>query len=285
LAIDRYRNQFYEQIDIDQWRLSHSRDEGFPSNPEYTRGLMQASRLFINSPEEEKYTAQLSLMPDNPEKVQEVYIFVPTLRRSVRLSSAARCAPLLGSDFNQDDSNDGVFFQPPNFKSVLLGTKKVLAIMHGDARHWYGGDLPGGDKLFDREGVPGWPSPMAANWEVRDVYIIDLAPLPVISGYCYEHKVIFVDAETFVQLYLDDYDTQARLSKSQLIWHALIKVNDAEAYVVRGHDPETIIDWQNIHATTSLPNAVPEINKLNRREISNHPEIYAFPGGLANIMK
>ena len=45
--------------------------------------------------------------------------------------------------------------------------------------------------------------------QVRDVYILDLAPLPVISGYCYGHKVIFIDKETFVQIYFDDYDSRA----------------------------------------------------------------------------
>jgi hypothetical protein len=285
IAIDRYRNQFYEQIDVDQWRLSHSSDEGFPTNPSYGGGFIQSSRQLIGSPEQEKYTAQLALLSDDPEKMQEIYVFVPALRRSVRMSSAARCSPLLGSDFNQDDNSDGVFFQPPNFKAGLAGVKKVLAIMHGDLKHWYGGDLAGGEWLYDRRGLPGWPNPRVGNWELRDVYVLDLVPLPVLDNYCYGHKVIFVDKETFVQLYLDDYDAKGRLYKGQLIWRAPVRVNDYESYVVRGHDPQTMIDWENIHATTSLPNAAPELNHLNHRDVSNHPDIYAFPGGLAYIMK
>ncbi len=285
MAIDRYGDQTDEQLDIDQWRMSHRSDEGYPINPSYSQGLMQSSRFLVGSPEQEKYTTQLSLLPDDPEKVQEIYMFVPALRRSVRLSSAARCAPLLGSDFNQDDNGDGVFFQPPNFKVTVLGIKKTLAIMHGDQDHWYGGDLPGGERLFDRDGLPGWPNPIAGKWEVRDVYILDLAPLPLISGYCYGHKVIFVDKETFVQIYLDDYDDKGNLAKAQLIWHTPLPVNRDERYIIRGHDPQTIIDWQNTHATTSLLDAAPEVNRMNHREISNLPEIYALPGGLANIMK
>lgn len=284
-ATDRYRNRFYEQIDVDQWRLSHSSDEGFPTNSSYSGGFMQATRLLVGAPEQEKYTAQLSLLPDDPEKVQEIYVFVPALRRSLRMSSAARCSPLLGSDFNQDDASDGVFFQPPNFKATLLGIKKVLAIAHGDLNHWYGGDLAGGEQLYDRQGLPGWPSPRVGKWEVRDVYVLDLVPLPILSDYCYGHKVIFVDKETFVQFYLDDYDAAGRLYKGQLIWHTPIKVNEHERYLLRGHDPETIIDWRNLHATTSLPNRAPEVNRLNHRDLSNHPDIYAFPGGLAYILK
>jgi len=285
MAIDRYGDQTNEQLDIDQWRLSHRSDEGYEINPSYGQGLMQSSRFFVGAPEQEKYTTQLSLLPDDPEKVQEIYMFVPALRRSLRLSSAARCAPILGSDFNQDDNSDGVFFQPPNFKTTLLGIKKTLAIMHGDQNHWYGGDLPGGERLFDRNGLPGWPNPVTGKWEVRDVYVLDLAPLPVISGYCYGHKVIFIDKETFVQVDLDDYDNRGNLAKAQLIWHTPLPVNENERYIIRGHDPETMIDWQNIHATTSLLDSAPEVNRMNHREISNLPEIYALPGGLANIMK
>jgi hypothetical protein len=285
VAVDRYRNRFYEQIDVDQWRLSHSSDEGFPIDPPYGGGFMQSTRQLVQAPEQEKYTAQLSLLPEDPERVQEIYVFVPALRRSVRMSSAARCAPLLGSDFNQDDNSDGVFFQPPNFKAALLGTKKVLALMHGDLAHWYGGDLPGGEKLYDRNGLPGWPNPITGRWEVRGVYILDVTPLPVLNNYCYGHKVIFIDRETFVQIYLEDYDRAGNLYKSQLIWHSPIRVDENESYIVRGHDPQTMIDWKNLHATTSLPDSAPELNRLNHRDVSNHPEIYAFPGGLSYILK
>jgi hypothetical protein len=86
MAIDRYGDQTNEQIDVDQWRLSHRSDEGLPINPVYGQGLMQSSRFFIGTPEQGKYTTQLSLLPDDLEKVQEIYVFVPALRRSVRLS-------------------------------------------------------------------------------------------------------------------------------------------------------------------------------------------------------
>ena len=108
MAIDRYGIEPMSSSDH-QWWMSHRSDEGYPIDPSYSQGPMQSSRFLVGSPEQEKYTTQLSLLPDDPEKVQEIYMFVPALRRSVWLSSAARCAPLLGSDFNQDDNGDGVF--------------------------------------------------------------------------------------------------------------------------------------------------------------------------------
>ena len=53
-------------------------------------------------------------------------MFLPSLRRSLRLSSAARCSPILGSDWVQDDNSDGMAFQIPNFNVRFLGQKKML---------------------------------------------------------------------------------------------------------------------------------------------------------------
>jgi hypothetical protein len=46
-----------------------------------------------------------------------------------------------------------------------------------------------------------------------------------------------------------------------------------------------MIDWQNTHATVSMPNGEPELNKLCQHGIANDPATYAFPAGLANIMR
>ena len=170
--------------------MSHASDEGFPTNPDYGKGILQASRYLVKFPEQTKYTTQLAHLPDDPEKLQEVYVFLPSLRRSLRLSSAARCSPILGSDWTQDDNGDGMFLQPANFSMKLLGEKKVIVLMHADANNMYGGNSRGGEKLYDRVGMAGWPAPAVGKWELRDAYVLDVVPLPVMSGgYCYGHKI------------------------------------------------------------------------------------------------
>ncbi len=284
--IDRFRNNFFQADDVDQWRLSHSSDEGFPIDAPSGKGILQASRFFVYTPEQTKYTTQLAQLPDDPEGLQEVFVFLPSLRRSLRLSTAARCSPILGSDFLQDDNGDGIFFQVPNFSVKILGEKKVLALFHADKAHYYSGNKAGGEKYFDRAGLPGWPSPEVGKWEVRNAYVLDVAPLPAMSpGYCYPHKIIFVDTETFVQLFLDMYDQSGKLWKSELIWYRPIAVNDHENYIVHAQDDEVMLDWENTHATTSLPNAEPQLNKLCQHAITKDPATYAFPGGLANVMR
>jgi Protein of unknown function (DUF1329) len=286
--IDRFRNLFPQGVDVQQWRMSHTSDAGFPTNPAYGKGILQASRYFVKFPEQSKYTTQLALLPDDPEKLQEIYVFLPSLRRSLRLSSAARCSPILGSDWTQDDNGDGMFLQPTNFKMNLLGVKKVVVLMHADAEHMYGGNSKGGDKLYDRNSMPGWPSPLVGKWEVRDAYVLDLTPLPVMGGsYCYGHKIIFVDKDTFVQLYFDNYDPSGKLYKTELMYYRPLEVDATEKYWVRAHQPEVMMDWQNTHATTSLLESAPILNKqcIEHSELCANVKTYASPAGLSSIMK
>ena len=46
MAIDRYGDQTDEQLDVDQWRLSHRSDEGYPINPAYGAGSDAVQPLF-----------------------------------------------------------------------------------------------------------------------------------------------------------------------------------------------------------------------------------------------
>jgi hypothetical protein len=58
------------------------------------------------TPEQARYTSTLSLYFKDQEQhpVPDTYIFVPALRRSLRLSTTARCAPLFGSEWTNDDA-------------------------------------------------------------------------------------------------------------------------------------------------------------------------------------
>ena len=104
------------------FRLMHLSDPpGGPINLPFASGTYYASRFTEVIPEQSKYTTELTLRPDDPTRVEEIYVFLPSLRRSLRLSSAARCAPILGTDFIEDDNA----WLPPNFRITLLGKKEI----------------------------------------------------------------------------------------------------------------------------------------------------------------
>jgi len=110
--IDHFRNHYVQMVDVIGWRLTHNSDDVY-QDPSFGKGSLESTRFFLMAPEQVKYTTQVALLPDDPEKLEEIYVFLPSLRRSLRLSSAARCSPILGSDFVQDDNADGTWLQPP----------------------------------------------------------------------------------------------------------------------------------------------------------------------------
>src|SRR5260370_7923534 len=65
-------------------------------------------------------------------RVDELHEFGPTLRRSLRLSQAARCAAVFGSDYLIDDEGDGPPGLPQLFDIDYLGEKQILTLEHAN---------------------------------------------------------------------------------------------------------------------------------------------------------
>jgi len=180
-------------------------DPGMPINPPYGKGYLQSARYFVFAPEQTRYTTQLAQQPDDPQKVQEIYVFLPSLRRSLRLSSAARCSPILGSDWVQDDNSDGMAFQIPSFDVKLVGQKKILFLVHANNPAMYQNE-----NYNLKSAVPAFPSPKVGKWELRKVMIVDTNPLPSVGTYCYGHKLAYIDPDTWTQLGWDFYDVNGK---------------------------------------------------------------------------
>jgi len=171
--VDRYGNVSPEDTDDTFFEMAYLSDEGYPTETPAGRDYFQAGHYFVAAPEQSKYTTELQLQPKDPTKLQELYAFLPSLRRSLRLSSAARCTPLLGTDYIADDGS----WLPPNFSPTYVGMKKVLTIVMDpkkspDPKSYAGGGAYPGDAF------PGWPVAGTNHWEVRDYYVIDLLALP-----------------------------------------------------------------------------------------------------------
>jgi hypothetical protein len=94
--VDRFGNRTTQDTNNAFYMLSHLSEPGMPINMPYANGFFYVSRFMVAAPEQSKYTTELSMQPDDPTRLPELYVFLPSLRRSLRLSSAARCAPILG---------------------------------------------------------------------------------------------------------------------------------------------------------------------------------------------
>ena len=276
--VDRFHNISPELTEVIYWRLSHISDPGMPVNPPYGKGYLQSARYYVLSPEQTRYTTQLAQQPDDPQNVQEVYVFLPSLRRSLRLSSAARCSPILGSDWVQDDNSDGMAFQIPNFNVRFLGQKKMLFMVHA-----------GNPGMYDNQNynltssVPAFPSPKVGKWELRNVMVVDTSPLPSVGSYCYGHKVGYINPDTWTQLGWDFYDVNGKFWKFNMIPMRPLRIDTGDETTFHSANVDIMWDFQNQHVTSSNPNAPTEFaSKISAdlRDVS-----WAFPGSLSRIMK
>jgi len=279
---DRYGNTTPEESIATTWQLMHLSDSPFPINLPYADGIYHSTRDLLLLPEQSKYTTALDLQRDDPSAVQESYVFLPSLRRPLRLSSAARCSPILGTDWAQDDNNGGIAFQLGLFHANYLGEKKVLSIVHANIEAGTGSRDNLDKVLHVGIPIPGWPRAALGKWELRDAYIIDVVPIS--HDYCYAHKIFYVDKQNWGTLYYETYDHSGNLWKVNKNSLGLIKLNTGEQVVIPSATEDAIWDLQNTHASVSTMGTIPAIDKDASAELQD-AQTYAFPGGLARIMR
>ncbi len=184
---------------------------------DHLRRLFWTGRLYVD-PKPEKpnpngYRAQQGLYPIlepfdlkgvgalgnrylDSSKQDDSWLYLPSLRRVRRLSTAQRSDALFGQDTDVD-SYDGYAGQIAWMDWKLLGEKDVLGVMHA--------------KNFPVK----WASPadwaFDDTWEKRSVWVIEgVSKLP---QYAYSKRVIFMDKETLGVVYSDIYDRSGELWK------------------------------------------------------------------------
>lgn len=183
-AVDRYGNINTTTIDV-VYRVSYSgyiTDPGIPaSSLDYAPGTWYTEWLMEESPEQARYTASLNLFYIDQEKVPfpDTYVFVPALRRSLRLASTARCSPVFGFDWSYDDAKGNGFNGSTSiYTGDFLGDRKILTLSHFNQD---GAIFPDGYLM-----PLGFPKPTWGKWEVRDHAIVDVHRIPSeAAGYCY----------------------------------------------------------------------------------------------------
>jgi hypothetical protein len=188
---DRYGNYNTEVVDAVYRQLAYNweSDEGVPRVDPKADGAWYSEYLSVEQPEQSRYTTVLTVFWQDNLKDEDDYVFVPSLRRSLRLSSSARCAPVLGSDFVKDDQRVGWNGGVGKFEGTWLRDQKLLTLfnMNGNAA----GTFPG-----EYGGMLGWPKPSWGDWETRDTYVVDIHRSPSLAaGYCYGKRIDYIDKQ------------------------------------------------------------------------------------------
>ena len=102
--VDRFHDRSPLFVDAVVGKTSFIADPGLP---EFNPALQDIYRYTYDEvvlPEEAKYSGVLDEWHRDPVKFTDLYAYVPALRRVLRLSPAAVCAPVVGSDVLNDDN-------------------------------------------------------------------------------------------------------------------------------------------------------------------------------------
>ncbi len=264
------------------------RQVGYNTDPDVPVNLPQAGNswftewFMVMEPEQSKYTTNLTIFSKDPEKPEDDYVFVPALRRSLRLAVSARCAPAAGSDFVLDDYktvgfNGGLAL----FRARDLGQRKMLSLI--DDYTMETGKFP------DDWDMPlGFPKPSWGKWQLRQDDIIDVRRIPSESaGYCYGSRMMYVDSHFHYATWIDIYDSNLNLWK--IFWLGPRSATvPGVGHVTTNSTSGSVWDVQNEHmtflSTVDAKGVGPSFNSDAPPEYHDFTK-YCTPSGLMQIMR
>ncbi|MBF6569750.1 MAG: DUF1329 domain-containing protein [Candidatus Binataceae bacterium] len=278
---DRYGNETQEATSLVYRQFTYIADGKLPSTDPAGPGIYYSEYTRVLAPEQSQYTTQLTLYYADPTKTEDLFLFIPALRRTLRLSAAARCSPFVGTDFTQDDVkqlfNGGIV----RFDADYRGVRKTLHLTDADPHAW-----PDPNNYYQ---PVFFPKPTVGKWEVRDNYVLDVKRIPSQrKGYCYGSRMLYVDTQQLIQTWADIYDESLKLWKIYSFQSFGFPVGDQGKQLYSGGFVVDGWDMQNTHMTGWL--VVPPFGnddlcmKMNGSNYADAKQ-YSSVAGLSMIMR
>ena len=282
-AVNRFGNIAPSTFEVVARATDYITDPSLPHTLDYAPGTWGTGWGMQLSPEQAKYTASLGMIFKDQEKnpFPDTFIFVPALRRSLRLSSRSRCSPVFGFDWTYDDAaGQGFAGGTSLYTGKYLGDRKIITLTDFTQD---GAEFPGG---YD---MPiAWPKPSWGKWVVRPMVINDVYRIPSeAAGYCYSSRIMYVNKEVWHGMWVNLYDANRKL------WKVISYYNDFHNHPPLGRTIDgvasTAYDLQNTHMTVWCGYAneghlMPYIDNEAPKEYMNGVK-YGSPAGLMQIMR
>jgi hypothetical protein len=223
-------------------QLSYNTDANAPPEAPGPKARYFTEWFMTLEPEQQKYTAYLTVNFADPAKPEEAYVFLPSLRRYQPVSNAARCSQSAGMDPTYEDFHNGFDSNLTELTVDYLSQRKILAMV--DAK-------PPAGAFPDGVLMPlGWPTPKWGTWQLRDVDVLSVKKIPAkAKGYCYSNRVIYSDRHFAYPLWEELYDADGKLWKIFGIFPELIDVPGAGPVNTAALDIEVYWDLKNNHAS------------------------------------
>jgi hypothetical protein len=203
-----------------------------PELPGNRSGIYRTTSLRVYWPFDINGINQLVTKYKDTHKREDVYLYVPTMRRVRRLSAAQRCDSLAGTDAAWDDADlyDGEVSQN-DYNFIGIQDKLI----------WY-----------DVE----YPYPDTANWDGAYLSGLPFQKRPMIvmeansniPNFCYSKRIWYIDPVSFRHYNSTLFDRKGRLWKEQYIACSKSMKNPDNPE----NNPTAMtqfIDWQAQHAS------------------------------------
>lgn len=261
-------------------QLSYSTDPGVPADISGGAEKYFTEWYMTLEPEQDRYTTILTVDYADLTRPEDLYVFLPSLRRYQPLSTAARCSPSQGMDATPEDFHNGFDSNLTELQVDYVGHKKMIALV--DPAPPQGAFPQGYDMPL------GWPTPSWGKWQVRDAEVIGVQKIPAkAGGYCYGRRVIYADSHFYGILWEDLYDPQMRLWKLQAIFPLAVDVPGIGPVNTAASNVEALWDIQNDHASIGAeptPGRPFYVNEQAPKEFNDLPR-FTTPAGLNLIMR
>lgn len=261
-------------------QLSYNTDPGVPETLPEANGNFYSEWIMTLEPENQRYTASLVLSPTDLTKPQQIYAFIPSLRRPQPVSPSARCTPYPGTDLTTDEYRFGFNGNLSDSTAEALGTRKILALL----------DINVPDKMFpDGYDMPlGWAMPSWSKWQVRDVYQISASKLPAqLGSYCYGKRVMYIDKSFYSTYWEDLYDKRMNLMKFAGFMLATVNVPGVGAVNSSNSAVEGIWDFESNHSTILVDPGLNRPFYVNEQAPAEYKDVdrYTTVNGLSQILR
>ncbi len=267
--------------DIVYRQLSFNTDPGVPATIPGAADKFYTQWYMLSEPEQSRYTASLQIAYTDLQRNEDLYAFVPALRRYQPVSTLGRCSMVQGVDITQEDYRSGFDSNLTQLKVDYLGERKVIALFLSK--------MPDGGFPSAFEMPLGWPKPSWGQWQVRDVDVISVSKLPSkAENYCYGKRVMYVDKTTYAPLWEELYNVKMQPWKIVGLFLRVADVPELGKVETSGSLVYAFWDVQHRHASFVLD---PTDNRysfyVNEQVPKDYLDLtrYTTPGGLNMIMR
>jgi hypothetical protein len=156
-------------------------------------------------------TTTLEIRYAGSKKEDDLYIYVPSIRRVRRAPPVQRCATIAPSEFNFDDINS-FGGKVTDFNYRFLGRSKMLG-------------------NFSQQRIPflrkrGDYLPLEEDWEIVDAYGLEITPKD--RNYCYPRKAIYFDIQTYEAFWTMIWDGSGKYWKEQFALRSTVRLPDGQ---------------------------------------------------------